>query len=272
MRKCNYKFGRKRRTFNSRIPHYSALLNIRRGALLPVPDQVDYTKGMPVDFGMMANDRLGICTCAAYYHARQVWTFNAQGVEITEPDRDVIKLYEEACHYNPLLFWTDAGGVEQDVLQYLLDKGAPIGDGSTRVKILAFAEVDFRNIDDVKRTIFECGVAYIGFAVPSNLDPESSVWDYDPSATLTNEGHAVVLVGFEAGMFKLISWGRLYQMTEAFFSQYVDECYAIADPAFIESAGLTPAGLTLQELEEQMQAMRMANLEELARELRRQSR
>lgn len=161
MSKCNYKFGRKKRAYNSRIPHYSTLLKMARGSLLLVPDQVDYTIGMPLDFGMMANDRLGDCTCAAYYHGRQVWTFNAQGAEITESDRNVIRLYEGSCHYNPLLFWTDAGGVIQEVLQYLLEKGAPVGDGTTRNKILAFAEVDSRNLEDVKRTIFECGVAYM---------------------------------------------------------------------------------------------------------------
>lgn len=79
----------------------------------------------------------------------------------------------------------------------------------------------------------------------------------------------MVLAGYEDGLFKLISWGRLYQMTESFFLHYVDECYAIADSTFIEATGLTPAGLTLEQLEAQMQAMKMGALEELARELRR---
>ncbi len=68
--------------------------------LPPPPAAVDYTKGMPTDLGMMLNDSLGDCTCAAYYHARQVWTFNT-GKMVTEPDGDVEDLYVKACGYDP---------------------------------------------------------------------------------------------------------------------------------------------------------------------------
>jgi hypothetical protein len=44
-------------------------------------------------------------------------------------------------------------------------------------------------------------------------------------------------------------------MTWSFFAAYVDEVYAIADNLWIESGGSTPGGLTLPELEAQMQAI-----------------
>jgi hypothetical protein len=37
--------------------------------------------------------------------------------------------------------------------------------------------------------LYICGVAYIGFPVPSNLSPGNPVWDYDPAAPMTDEGH-----------------------------------------------------------------------------------
>ena len=97
----HFMLGRLARAHDPRIPHLSALLAGK--TLPPPPAQVDYTKGMPKNLGMMLNDTLGDCTCAAVYHAIQVWTFNAsKGKAIdTEPDSDVEKLYELACGYKP---------------------------------------------------------------------------------------------------------------------------------------------------------------------------
>ena len=251
-------FGRTPRSFNPRVPHLSALL---AGKKLPAPPaSVDNTAGMPANFGMMLNDTLGDCTCAAYYHARQVWTYKAQKKEDTEPNKDVELLYEQACGYNPAQGGEGPGGNEQTVLTFLLNTGAPTGPtGAQRDKILAFVEVDPRNTLDIKRTIYDCGVVYIGFPVPSNIVPPGqdppAVWDYDPNAQMTGEGHAVVLVGYNANGAEVISWGQRYTMTWAFVNNIVDEAYAIADRSWVEATGKTPANMTPAQLEQQMQAL-----------------
>ena len=257
------KFGRLGRTYNPAVPHLSALMTSLTAPLPPPPASVNYTVNMPTILGMMRNDKLGDCTCAAYYHARQVWTINAQQNMVTEPDIDVENLYIDACGYDPQQPGEGPGGNEQAVLTYLLNSGAPIGsDGQQREKILAFVEVDPRIIDDVKRTINWCGVAYIGFVVPTNIkDPNNHAWDYDPQATIminddgSQAGHAVVLAGYDDLGATVISWGEFYTMTWSFFSHYVDEAYGIVDPAWVENGGGTPAGLTLNQLKEQMAAL-----------------
>ena len=190
------------RSYNPRVPHMSALLAGQ--SLAPPPPSVDYTKGMPANLGMMLNDTLGDCTCAAVYHAIQVWSFNAQQKIDTEPDPDVEKLYVLACGYNPRVGGEGPGGNEQHVLTYLLKHGAPIGPaGKGRHKIAAFVEVDPRNVDDVKRTIDDCGVAYIGFNVPAYIVPPPpaappAVWDVETKNASIVGGHAVVLAGYDA--------------------------------------------------------------------------
>jgi hypothetical protein len=232
------------------------------GKQLPAPPpSVDYTTGMPANFGMMLNDTLGDCTCAAVYHAIQVWSYKAQNQEVTEPDKDVEQLYIQACGYDPKQGGEGPGGNEQHVLSYLLSKGAPFGPaGKSRHKILAFVEVDPRNIDDVKSTINDCGVAYIGFNVPQNIMPSGaeppSLWTYDPHNSQIIGGHAVVLPGYDAQGPIVISWGQLYKMTWQFFSKFTDEVYAIADSFWVDAGGKTPAGMTLTQLEAQMQALK----------------
>jgi hypothetical protein len=254
------KFGRLHRTYNPRVPHLSALLAGQ--PLKPPPASVDWTKGMPKNLGMMLNDKLGDCTCAAVYHAIQVWTFNT-GKMVTEPDSDVEKLYILADGYNPRVPGEGPGGNEQHVLTYLLRQGAPTGPtGATRHKITAFVEVDPRNLDDVKRTINDCGLAYIGFNVPQSVQPPGelppSVWKYVPDQSQIIGGHAVVLAGYDKEGARVISWGGYYTMTWEFFGHFVDEVYAIADPDWIEDKKTTPGGLTVEELEEQMKGLEEA--------------
>jgi hypothetical protein len=251
-----YRLGRQPRSRDARVPHMSALTAGRK--LLPPPPSIDWTKGMPPDFGMMLNDQLGDCTCAAVYHARQVWTFNATAMEDTEPDAGVLSLYETTCGYvrgNPD---TDQGGNEQTVLRYLLNHGMPLAKGGVD-KIAAFVEIDPRNVNDVKRGIANNGLVYIGFQVPAFLlaGEPPALWDVDPNGDQEIiGGHAVILPSYTIGDLGVISWGARYAMTWRFFTEFVDEVYAIADPAWISAKGTTPGGLTLAQLEAQMTALR----------------
>jgi hypothetical protein len=257
---ATFKLGRLARSHDKRIPMLHTLMAGK--ALEPVVPSVDYTKGMPTNLGVMKNDTLGDCTCAAFYHAMQVWSFNSGKKIDTEPDLDVVDLYEQACGYNPKKGGEGPGGNEQHVLTYILNQGAPCGpEGQQRQKITAFVEVDVKNIDNIKRSINDCGVAYIGFNVPQYIMPPDQeplkIWDVNPKADNTIVGgHAVVLAGYDAGGARLISWGQYYTMTWAFFEKFVDEAYAIADAGWITKFNTTPGGLTLQQLEQAMQALR----------------
>ena len=255
----SYKLGRLHRTYDPRVPHLSALLAGQ--TLTPPPATVDWTAKMPANLGMMLNDTLGDCTCAAVYHAMQVWSFNASQQMVTQPDSDVELLYIQADGYNPKVPGEGPGGNEQHVLTYWLQTGAPIGpNGAGRQKIAAFVEVDPRNLDDVKRTINDCGVAYIGLNVPQSVQPPGQppplVWNYVPDQSNIIGGHAVVLAGYNATGARLISWGQYYTMTWEFFAKFVDEVYAVADAEWIASKGTTPGGFTLAQLEAQMSALK----------------
>lgn len=250
--------GRHPRAHNPGVPHMSALKSLRT-SMPVIPASVDHTAGMPSEFGMMLNDTLGDCTCAAFYHARQVWTKMGGGREITDPDKDVLDLYMGACGYRPGHPETDQGGNEQHVLTYLHNVGALTGSvGKVRDRILAFFEVDHHIHDDVKLAILEAGVLYIGFNVPSLLDDPNcpDVWDVVPGKTDITGGHAVVLTGYDTQGVSLISWGQKYKMTWAFFDKFVDEAYAIVDKNWFMATGKTPLGLTVQQLEQQMAALR----------------
>ncbi len=253
------KYGRLPRTFNPGVPHWSALRTV--AAPTTVPPEVDYTKGLPTDLGMMLNQTLGCCAEAGWYHADQVWSVAAGKPILTEPDRCVEALYETQGYVpgNPS---TDRGTVLQALLAYLVTTGAPLADGS-RQKLTAFVELDPKSHADLDRATYEAGLLYVGFNVPAffaSLEAPGSVWDVHPMADQTIVGgHCVISASFRPGLRGIISWGSSdYAMTQAFWDAYVEECYALVSAEFAEASGLTPLGMPIPALASQMQALRMA--------------
>jgi len=249
------KLGRKPRGHDPRVPKMKM---VRKAASLPpLPASIDYSMGMPRDLGVMLNDTLGDCTCAAVGHAIQIWTFNADSPKdmVTPSDKDIELLYETAGGYIPGEPWTDEGCVEQVVLTDWLSDAV---DGNT---LAAYVEVDVTDMEEVKRTICECGMAYIGFNVPAYIMDEftapDSVWDVHPTKNnMSVGGHAVVVCGYDTnGNLRVQSWGDWYTMTPAFWAANVDEAYALANVDWIETTGNSPAGLSIAELEALMQQM-----------------
>ena len=263
------KYGRLPRGHDPRIPKMETLR--RMGATPPVPEPVDYSTGMPTNLGVMLNNELGDCTAAACGHAMQVWSFNAQPPMVTPSDGDVEKLYEATGGYVPGNPNTDNGAVEQVVLQYWLNN--PLASN----QLAAFVEIDVKDMAEVKRAIWECGVVYIGLNVPSflqNLETPGSLWNTSPGADNSIiGGHAVIVVGWDArDNLILVSWGAVYTMTQSFWNGFVDEAYSLANPAWVEKTGRTPAGLPLARLEALMQSMMVPTKPEEHRHHRRKKR
>lgn len=250
------KLGRKPRLFGPTL-HWSSLRHHPSavGGLF-TPPPVNYLDGMSPDFGMLLNDQLGDCVCAACYHGRQVWTYNARGDEATGTDPRVQQLYESACGYAPSDPNTDQGCYVQSVLRHWHGRGIQTIGGLE--KLIAWFEIDPRNMADIQSAVFQCGIVCIGFSVPNYIvaGQVPAVWDVQSANAGIAGGHCVAIAGYEAdGNLHFVSWGTQYQMTPAFFAKYVDEAYALVDRSWIELTGKTPVGLTLAELEQLAQGL-----------------
>jgi esterase/lipase superfamily enzyme len=251
-----FSFGRRRGYRSPLVPNIRAFIETNRP---PPPRQVDYTKGMPAHLGMMLNDNLNNSTCAAFYHARQVWCFNSsRGRSIdTEPDSTVEELYTLTCGYDPKKGGPGPDGNMQDVLAYLAEQGEPTQGRGKRRKILGFAEVDPDEINHVKTSISEYGCLYVGFDVPQHIIPKDSppsvVWDVAAKSTIVGSQTAI-LAGYTDQGLRTICWGRYYTMTWDFLHEYVDEAYAIFDPAWMDGGRQSPGAVAVTNLESKIRA------------------
>jgi hypothetical protein len=218
-------------------PRRVMLLSEHTQDLPPPPVTVDYTHGQK-PWGMMKNDTLGDCTAAGVGHAFQVWTKNACTHEWTPTDKQVVEFYSKTTGYNPRLPWTDRGGDEPTVLDWLQRHGY---FGWT---IDAWGTM--KNIHDhtkVKQLIDAFGGLYIGFQVPKGIPEEpGSVWDM-PAGLEIEGGHCVFVPGYlPNGNYIVITWGEVVYMTPAFWDAYNEEAHAILAGAWFKD-GKSPTGL-----------------------------
>lgn len=236
------KLGRKAIVTDSRSLKMAAYLT----PSLPIPPaSVDWTNGV-TDYGMMLNNSLGCCTIAGCGHAIQVWS-KATGNEVTVPDSDILANYEAWDGYNPNNPNTDSGGIELDVLNNWQKNGF-FGH-----ILNAFAVVNVSNIQEVQQAINLFGGLYIGINLPVTAQTQT-VWDSEYSQTNVNSypgswgGHCVYVVGYDQSGITCITWGELKKMTYAFWSEYVDEAYALIGQDFLNNSGVDSQGFNIAQL------------------------
>lgn len=230
------KLGKKRPRHDGRVPRLARYMQ----AMPTAPAALDYS-GKLTTLGMMRNDELGDCTCAAVGHGIQVWTSQASN-EQTISDNDVVALYER-FGYNPANPATDQGAVENDVLTSWLK--VPVAGH----KIDAYAAIDPANASEVKAAIYLFGYAYIGLALPNSAQNQD-VWDVPAGGSQgagepgSWGGHAVIVIGYDDQHLTCITWGALKKMTWAFWNTYCDEAYAILSPDWKGAEGFDYSALT----------------------------
>lgn len=168
-------------------------------------------------FPMDGNDTLGDCTIAALAHA--ITTFSGLiGHKRIMPQRDVVNLYTR------LTGGVDSGLVELNVLNYWR-KHAVASD-----KILAYAKIDTKNHQRIQQSIQLFGGVYLGFQVQQNCLSDFNAGKTWTPGTLTQDGHAVYAVAYDAQGVTVLTWGKTQKATWGWWDECVDEAYAILPP------------------------------------------
>jgi hypothetical protein len=87
-----------------------------------------------------------------------------------------------------------------------------------------------KNQNHVKQAIQLFGGAYLGFQVPEKcLDEFNARKPWTPGP-LSQDGHAVYAVGYDAQYLTVLTWGNTQKATWSWWDECVDEAYAILLP------------------------------------------
>lgn len=201
------------------------------------------------NWGMEGNASYGDCTMACRSHQILFWTTYAGAP--TEPSQSTT-----VREYFKLTGGVDSGLVISDVLSHWAS-GAIDSD-----KLLAFAKVNFQDIQEVQAAIYLFGTVTLGITLPtfitSALDQGIALpWNV-PAGGMTLDpagGHCVPLFDYDASGFQCITWAQKMMMQLAFYQQVTEEAWAIIDIDFLNKQGETVSGLNLAQMEADFKAL-----------------
>jgi hypothetical protein len=174
-------------------------------------------------FPMDGNDQYGDCTMAAAAHAITVYN----GLTKAKVIMDQAALVKQ---YFQLTGGVDSGLDEMKVLNFWQSTGIDAE------KILAFVSIEPKDHAHVQQAIQLFGGVYLGFQVQANAQQDFENKKPWTPGKLTNDGHAVYAVAYDATGVTVLTWGSTQKATWAWWDECVDESYAIL-PLNAQQAG-----------------------------------
>jgi len=224
-------------------PRVKLSTHLSSKSLPPTPAVVDYASKVR-SWPMYLNNQIGDCTAAGIAHTIQAWTAYAKGL-VTLPNSAVLRLYE-AFGYVPGNPATDNGAVEQDVLHYVMQNG--VGGH----KILAYAQVDHTNPDEMKAALNLFGSVYLGAGIPQSALVQTDAgqpWTVEQGSPIEG-GHCFVLQRWDTtdAPMSVVTWGQLQRATTDWWMAYGLEAWVMISPDWFQASGKTVTGVDLPEL------------------------
>ena len=191
-------------------------------------------------FPMDGNDTYGDCTIAALAHATTVF-------EGLVGKRNVMATAAVEKLYFKLTGGVDSGMNELDVLNYWRQNKV------AQDSLDAFVKLDPKNHAHVQQAINLFGGVYLGFQVQQNAQQDFQNGTTWTPGTLTNDGHAVYAVAYDAGTVTVLTWGSTQKATWAWWDECVDEAYALL-PKDAQKNGFAP-GFDFAQLQADLQGV-----------------
>ena len=247
----NFKLGA---VLGNKDPRNLKLSNyLTTNTLASPPSVIDWDKDVMNRYRMWYNDHAGDCVFAAFYNM-EAGASGATGNTFSATDNDVIADYSAVTGYDPNTGLNDNGTNPEDALRYYSKNG----------KVLAWGEVNHRNLTEVRQAIQIFGGIYTGLSLPKSAQAQiGSTWDtmrfpkdlfnitdWTPGSW---GGHCVITrhadFSQSRGIFNCITWGKSQEMTQDFWNEYVSVAYFMITPLWIsQQSNLTPSGLDLTTL------------------------
>lgn len=223
-------------------------LQLKNYLQAPIPPKhCNWVSGIP-QWPMYGNDTLGDCVIAAAGHAVGQWTYKANKNEALLSSAQIIQGYRDVGGYVPGDPTTDNGCDMLTALNYWRKTG--FGGH----KILAFAEVNPQNMNEVEQAIWLFGNLYTGVQLPISVQgkdfwalPSSLSGDGAPGSW---GGHCIPIMSYDNSAMCCVTWGQTLDLSRAFFSAYADECYVALSTDWLNAhTDLSPGNLNLGQLQ-----------------------
>jgi hypothetical protein len=234
-------------------PNSKGLLLAKYTAAVPSPPEKVYReyKVPPALWGMLGNDTVGDCTCAAIAHILMMATAHT-GTMVVPTTEQVLQVYSAVSGYDPATGANDNGAAITDVLEYWRTKGI------AGHQILAWAAINPQDLDTIRKAIWIFGCVDIGVQLPVSAMQQfnsGQPWTVVPSDGGIEGGHSVPNFGYGSEGTNCITWAQRQGMNWGWFLQYCDEAYTVITPEWFNQQQLTPSGFDLATLQQDLKAL-----------------
>jgi hypothetical protein len=219
---------------------------------LPAPPATFDVTAKVKAWGMMDNDQIGDCTCAAAGHLIMEWTANSGKKMVTPTDQQIVAAYSAITGYNPVSGANDNGANELDVLNYWRQTGI------AGHKIGAFVALEPSNHNHIMDSVYIFEGCYIGVQLPISAQAQTQnhqPWSVPPGGPTGDGkpgswgGYAIPVVAYDTRGVTVVTWGALQVMTWSFWDAYCDEGYAIISSDYLNGNEQAPQGFSMQQLQ-----------------------
>jgi hypothetical protein len=223
--------------------NFTAYANM--GALPNIPNDFGHEEYVPpIDWKMLANDKVGDCVVAGGAHEHMLWNQMA-GNTLTFNDRDVLHDYTAITGLppNPL-----TGADMQQAASYRLKTGLLGADGQ-RHKIAAYVRLRPGNLQELYAAMYLFGAVGVGIRFPQQWFGQFTrreAWRITSGMTFTGMGHYVPCMALRSNIV-CVTWGRFQALRPSAYSYLCDEAIAyISEESLVQ--GKSPEGFDLEAL------------------------
>lgn len=254
------KMGKNAAVVDHRVPRMS----IATPGLPPPPKAANWY-GSVKAWPMLANDQYGDCVEAAILHCIEQLSGYAMHLKVPT-EAEAVSFYEQATGFNPLDLNTDQGSYvlgQGGVMEFWLNRGVVCGGVLNKVD--AFLQITKRNPTEWMQGIHFFGGMLTGLQIPESIISGNTVpalWK-DFTGPIAG-GHEIWINGYEptpsGRVYHLVSWGQMFQATEAFLEHCIDETCVVVNTIEINSRGVNAAGYSLDKLMADMAKLKNGGL------------
>ncbi|WP_405133085.1 hypothetical protein [Nocardia sp. NBC_01388] len=219
-----------------------------------IPAEFGHEQVVP-DYGMLGNDTVGDCVLAGAAHETMVWAGEA-GHTVQFDTAAVESDYSAITGYDPKRPETDVGTDVQAAASYRRRIGV-VDSAGQRHRVGAYVALTPGDPAQLAAAAYIFGAAGMGFQFPAYAMQEFSnrkPWDVQPGTPEIAGGHYVPVVARRGGLFSVITWGRIQEMTPEFYTRYCDEALVYLSTELL-TAGRSPEGFDLAALQADLKAL-----------------
>lgn len=243
---------------DARVPMLARRMDL--GKLPPIPDQVAWHAELPDDgVPILGNADYGCCVEASVCHfLQELGLYLKQPV--TPTTDECLAAYSAVTGFNENDPTTDQGTAmlgKGGMVEYWQTHGIKVGGQLN--KCGPVAQVNFKNPAELQTAIYLFGFVFMGGQLSqANVDSPFMWLAGSPKIG----GHEFLFTGFErtehAVRYDILTWDGMWRTDDIWVNSSVDEALVVFDAAFFDARKVSPGGIDIASLQEDMKLFDVA--------------